>query len=103
MERLASAAATASFGGYVSWEEVFVSSDKGRREVHYFLKRRGGGGSDLAVIGKEKSLRHMSYHYVIRNPSLGPSSKLKSRREVVDWLDSIVSGSFLRLSATIFF
>ncbi|XP_061375081.1 uncharacterized protein LOC133317249 [Gastrolobium bilobum] len=94
MEGLASsAAATTSFhGGYVSWEEVFLSSDKGRREVHYILKRKAGG-SDLAVIGKEKSLTHTSYHYAIKNASLGPSLKLKSRREVIDWLDSIVSDS----------
>ncbi|XVE85943.1 hypothetical protein DITRI_Ditri17bG0132600 [Diplodiscus trichospermus] len=81
---------------YVSWEEVNVSTDKGRREVRYYLKRRDGA-SDLAVIGKEKSLRHMSYHFAIKNRSLFFSStsfyKLKSRREVVYWLDSVVSDS----------
>ncbi|CAL0307984.1 unnamed protein product [Lupinus luteus] len=93
MERLAgSSAATTSYQGYVSWEEVFVSSEKGKRVVHYFLKRRSGD-SDLAVIGKEKSLRHMHYRYALRNPSLGPYLKLKSRRELIDWLDSIVSDS----------
>lgn len=80
---------------FVRWEEVFVSSDRGRREVHYYLKRKDGS-SDLAVIGKEKSLRHMSYHYAIRNRSLisiAPSFslvKLRSRREVIDWLNSLV-------------
>ncbi|OIW16688.1 hypothetical protein TanjilG_28745 [Lupinus angustifolius] len=93
MERLAgSSAATTSYHGYVSWEEVFVSSEKGRRVVHYFLKRQSGD-SDLAVIGKEKSLRHMHYRYALKNPSLGPYLKPKSRREVIDWLDSIVSDS----------
>lgn len=94
MERVASWAGTTlcEKSVYVSWEEVPVSSDKGRREVHYLLKRRGGA-ADLAVVGKEKTLRHMSYRYAIRNPSLGPYVKLKSRREVVDWLDSVVSGS----------
>ncbi|KAE9615396.1 hypothetical protein Lal_00048132 [Lupinus albus] len=94
MERLegSSAATTTSYQGYVRWEEVFVSSEKGRRVVHYFLKRRSGD-SDLAVIGKEKSLRHMHYRYAMRNPSLGPYLKLKSRREVIEWLDSIVSDS----------
>lgn len=90
----AAATATSSFG-FVNWEEVFVSSDKGRREVHYYLKREDGS-SDLAVIGKEKSLRHMSYHYAFRNRSLffSPNlAKLKSRREVVDWLSSVVSGT----------
>ncbi|WVZ12179.1 hypothetical protein V8G54_016709 [Vigna mungo] len=92
MERVASWAGTTSCekSVYVSWDEVPVSSDKGRREVHYLLKRRGGA-ADLAVVGKEKTLRHMSYRYAIRSPSLGPYVKLKSRREVVDWLESVVS------------
>ncbi|KAK7407555.1 hypothetical protein VNO78_09508 [Psophocarpus tetragonolobus] len=97
MERVASWPGTTSSQGnnttvYVSWEEVFLSTDKGRREVHYFLKRRGGG-SDLAVLGKEKTLRHMSYRYAIRNASFRPCFKLRSRREVVDWLDSLLSDS----------
>ena len=88
---------SSSMAAYVSWEEVNVSSDKGRREVHYYLNRRDGV-SDLAVIGKEKSLRHMSYHLTIKNRSLFFSStsfyKLKSRREVVYWLNSVVSGNY---------
>ncbi|CAK8537253.1 unnamed protein product [Lathyrus sativus] len=92
-ERFSSSPETSSCGErYVSWEEVVVSMDKGGREVRYFLKKKGGG-SDLALIGKEKSPRHMSYHYAIRDSSLGPFVKLKSRRHVVDWLDSIVSYS----------
>ncbi|KAJ0037854.1 hypothetical protein Pint_23287 [Pistacia integerrima] len=82
---------------YVSWEEVNVSSNKGRKEVHYYLKKRDGHGSDLVVIGKERSLRRMSYHYVNKNKLLSLSTtaslvKLKSRREVIDWLNSIISG-----------
>ena len=84
--------------GFVSWYEVFVSSDRGRREVHYYLKR-GDGGSDLAVVGKEKSLRHMTYHYALRDRFLSSSlTKLKSRREVVEWLSSVVSGTTASLS-----
>ncbi|KAK6242822.1 hypothetical protein SCA6_008211 [Theobroma cacao] len=97
MERVAVASAASpasSTAAYVSWEEVNVSSDKGMREVHYYLKKRDGA-SDLAVVGKEKSVRHMSYHFAIKNRSLFFSStsfhKLKSRREVVDWLNSVVS------------
>lgn len=94
MERFGSPLDTQSLG-YVSWEEVNVSTDKGRREIRYYLKRIDGG-LDLAIVGKEKSLRHMSYHYAVRNRSIlsamGPSSKLKSRREVIYWLNSIVSG-----------
>ncbi|KAF8378463.1 hypothetical protein HHK36_029803 [Tetracentron sinense] len=84
---------------FEKWEEVLVSNDKGRREVHYYLKRRDGG-SDLAVVGRERSLRHMAYHYALCNRSLllslAPSSsllKLRSRRDVVDWLSSIVPGN----------
>ncbi|WJX63120.1 hypothetical protein P8452_48042 [Trifolium repens] len=74
---------------YVSYEEVFVSMDKGRKEVRYYLKKKNGG-SDLALIGKEKNSRHMSYHYAIRKSSLAPFFKLKSRKEVLDWLNSII-------------
>lgn len=98
MERPATTSpSSTNSGAFVRWEEVFVSSDRGRREVHYYLKRNDGS-SDLAVVGKERSVRHMSYHYAIRNRSLlsiGPFSsllKLRSRREVIDWLNSIVQG-----------
>ncbi|KAJ8531096.1 hypothetical protein K7X08_025827 [Anisodus acutangulus] len=74
---------------YVKWWEVCVSGDKGTREVHYYLKRRDGG-SDLAVVGKENSLRHMSYHYAIKHLSLLSLLKLSSRRQVIDWLNSIL-------------
>ncbi|KAL2234981.1 UNVERIFIED_CONTAM: hypothetical protein Sindi_1230300 [Sesamum indicum] len=90
--------ANSSTASYVGWEEVVVSSEKGRRKVHYYLKRCGGG-RDLVVVGKEKSARHMSYHYAIKdNKSLLPilnrsfRLKLRSRREVIDWLSSILSG-----------
>lgn len=88
---------------YAGWEEVLVSMEKGRREVHYYLKRCGGG-RDLVVVGKEKSARHMSYRYTIRDNKLvstilnGASrQKLRSRREVVDWLESIISGALRNL------
>ncbi|KAJ6768668.1 AGENET DOMAIN-CONTAINING PROTEIN-RELATED, partial [Salix koriyanagi] len=61
MERLGiRSPAETALVGYVSWEEVNVSRDKGRREVKYYLKKNDGG-KDLAIIGKEMSLRHMSY------------------------------------------
>lgn len=92
MERLPSSKATTSYHKrYVNWEENFVSMEKGNREVHYYLKTKGEN-LDLAVIGKEKRSRHMSYRYSIRNPNLTPPFKLKSRREVIDWLDSVISG-----------
>ncbi|KAK6134073.1 hypothetical protein DH2020_032170 [Rehmannia glutinosa] len=87
-----------SMASYVDWEEVVVSTEKGRREFHYYLKRRGGG-RDLVVVGKEKSVGHMSYRYTIKENKYLPSSlnrssrfKLRSRREVIDWLNSILSG-----------
>ncbi|KAL6573678.1 hypothetical protein OROHE_002137 [Orobanche hederae] len=86
---------------YVDWKEVVVSTDKGRREVHYYLKRGGGGsgsGGDLVIVGKEKSAGHMSYRYTTKNNKLLPSIlnhsstlKLRSRKEVIDWLSSILS------------
>ncbi|OMP06770.1 hypothetical protein COLO4_07905 [Corchorus olitorius] len=99
MELVSAGTPSSSTAAYVSWDEVNVSTDKGRREVHYYLKRRDGI-SDLAVIGKEKSLRHMSYHFAIKNRSLffsnTPFYKLKTRREVVYWLESVVSDSSSR-------
>ncbi|KAK6157658.1 hypothetical protein DH2020_011906 [Rehmannia glutinosa] len=88
-----------SMASYVDWEEVVVSTEKGRREFHYYLKR-SGGGRDLVVVGKEKSVEHMSYRYTIKENKYLPSSlnrssrfKLRSRREVIDWLNSILSVS----------
>ncbi|KAG8366598.1 hypothetical protein BUALT_Bualt17G0096500 [Buddleja alternifolia] len=87
-----------STASYVGWEEVVVSGERGRREVHYYLKR-GGGGGDLVVVGKEKSARHMSYRYAFKgNDSLLSNLKrfsvlkLRCRREVIDWLNSLLSG-----------
>ncbi|CAK9186316.1 unnamed protein product [Ilex paraguariensis] len=97
MERLA-ATGMISSRLYVRWEEVYVTSDRGRRDVRYYLIRKDGT-SDLAVAGKEKSLGRMSYRYAIRDLSLVSASnsssflKLRSRREVIDWLNSIVSGT----------
>ncbi|PSR84930.1 DUF724 domain-containing protein [Actinidia chinensis var. chinensis] len=94
MER--SAAETSS--EFVRWEEVHVSSGIRRREVYYHLFRRDGT-SDLAVVGKEKSSTHMAYCYAFRDRSLlsiSPYSyllKLRSRKDVIDWLNSVVRDS----------
>ncbi|KVH97634.1 uncharacterized protein LOC112523554 [Cynara cardunculus var. scolymus] len=111
MER--SAAVGKTFSAFVKWEEVFSTNHKGRREVRYYLKRRDGT-SVLAVVGKEKNSGHnmkpsssssYPYRYAIRDKSLFLStnlpfefySKLRSRREVIDWLSSFVTdGSFSR-------
>lgn len=101
---------------YSSWQEVLVSNGKGRRVVHYYVKG-AGGRADLAVVGREKSSRHMSYvvpNQFVRSlitrpyflqPSPSSSSSLnsppeavsfkwRSRREVIDWLSSLVSGMY---------
>ncbi|KAF3792538.1 hypothetical protein EJ110_NYTH08438 [Nymphaea thermarum] len=83
---------------FVDWEEIFVSNDKGSRVVHYYLKD-SHGNSDLAVVGREKSLRHMVYTVPSQFLRLAdvhgfqPSSSLKwrSKREVVDWLSSLIA------------
>ncbi|KAH9611676.1 hypothetical protein KSS87_017394 [Heliosperma pusillum] len=85
-------------GGYIGWEEVYVCSEKGRREIHYTMKRRDGG-KDLAVIAKERSLRHMTYRFLLDiNDSKTTSfsntgSKPRSRRELIDWLNSFLPDS----------
>lgn len=99
------------FKFWVRWEEEMVSNDRGRREVHYYV-RDGGGGRDLAVVGREKSARHISYavpakfvQSLVRLSDAASSSavkpavaalpsdlKLRSRRQVVDWLSLLVSG-----------
>jgi hypothetical protein len=103
---------------WVQWEEVVVSNDRGRRLVHYYLRGEPGAGGreerELAVVGRERSPRHMSYAVQGRflrslaaagdgsaapSPSRSPAAaaegaprKWRSRREVVDWLSSLVSG-----------
>ena len=87
---------------YVKWKEAFVLSERGTKEVRYYLKRKDGG-SDLVVVGKKKqSLIPLPYRYRVCNEALlSPAYKaassvlnLKSRNQVVRWLDSIVSGDF---------
>eukprot|EP01018_Ginkgo_biloba_P028931 Gb_20784 [translate_table: standard] len=82
---------------FVEWEEEYVSNDRGSRVVHYNLKDRHGN-IKLAVIGTERSLRHMVYvvadeflHLANVNKSSSSSTKWRSRREVVDWLTSLLS------------
>ncbi|CAL5006097.1 unnamed protein product [Urochloa decumbens] len=118
MDDAATAAALAAARGrWTQWEEVVVSNDRGRRLVHYYL-RGEGDTKELAVVGRERSPRHMSYAVqgrllrslaaaagavaVAPSPSRSPSAagagdggaprRWRSRREVVDWLSSLVSG-----------
>lgn len=82
---------------FVKWREVFVLSERGRKEVRYYLKRRDGA-SDLVVVGKEKRDLKV-YRYNIRDKSLVGQAdfKLKSRKDVIEWLNSVITGDFLGL------
>nr|XP_021842638.1 uncharacterized protein LOC110782720 isoform X2 [Spinacia oleracea] len=82
---------------FVEWKEEFVSQERGSRIVHYVLKD-SCGKSVLAVVGTERSLRHMVY--VVAEEFLSYSGtdnpvqagfKWRSRREVVDWLTSMLA------------
>ena len=82
---------------FVEWKEQFISQERGNRLVHYYLKD-SAGDSVLAVVGNERSLRHM--FYVVADEFLEEFGKdgathagfkWRSRREVVDWLTSMLS------------
>lgn len=99
---------------FVDWEEQFISHDRGSRVVHYYLKDRHGQNS-LAVIGTERSLRHMVY--VVCDDFLPLAGldktatsafKWRARREVVEWLQTLLTktrstSSEQYLSSGIFF
>ncbi|CAM8941210.1 unnamed protein product [Rhodiola kirilowii] len=86
---------------FVEWKEEYVSQERGKRVVHYFLKD-SAGVSVLAVVGTERSLRHMFYVLAddfLRvcgdDQQIQAGFKWKSRREVVDWLTSMLSKQHL--------
>lgn len=87
--------------GFVEWKEQFVSQERGNRIVHYLLKD-SAGDSILAVVGTERSVRHMVY--VVADEflnaygdgnSIQAGFKWRSKREVVDWLTSMLSKQHL--------
>lgn len=90
---------------FVEWREQFISQERGSRVVHYYLED-SSGKKFLAVIGTERSLRHMLYVVSEDFAKLvgsgregsGSSSLLKwrSRREAVDWLTSFLPKKFPR-------
>ncbi|GAB4830737.1 hypothetical protein Ancab_004769 [Ancistrocladus abbreviatus] len=88
---------------FVAWEEKIISQEKGNRMVHFFLKD-SSGNAVLAVIGTERSVRHMIY--VVSDKFVedyGPmtfvnvGTKWRARREVIDWLTLLVSKNQSRL------
>lgn len=83
---------------FVKWKEEFVSQERGNRIVHFFLEDTNGE-SHLAVIGTERSLRHMLYvasedfcmsRFGFSDKSAASALKWRSRREAVDWLSSLI-------------
>lgn len=88
--------ASSSQRRFVDWEERFVSNERGFRVVHYLLRDRLGT-QWLAVVGTERSLRHMVYvvcdeflHVAGLDKSTTSGYKWRARREVVDWLSSFL-------------
>ncbi|GAB2298982.1 hypothetical protein Dimus_033058 [Dionaea muscipula] len=83
--------------GFVAWEEKLVSQEKGNRVVHFFLKD-SSGNSVLAVLGTERSVRHMIYYvsekFVEDHGAvcrIRAGIKWRTRREVIEWLTFLVS------------
>lgn len=87
---------------FVEWKEQFVSKERGHRVVHYFLKDVSGE-SILAVVGTERSVRHMFYvvsdeflEAYAAEDSVYSGFRWRSRREVVNWLTSMLSKQHLQ-------
>lgn len=82
---------------FVSWEEHIICHERGSRLVHFYLKDKSGT-LVLAVVGTERSIRHMMYvvsdefvNVYGSEGSINASMKWRARREVVDWLTLLVS------------
>ncbi|KAJ8747335.1 hypothetical protein K2173_013158 [Erythroxylum novogranatense] len=91
--------------GFSAWEEHIVCPERGSRLVHYYLKNEFGD-SVLAVIGTERSIRHMTFvvsneflQFFGSNKSINASTKWRARREVVRWLTSMMSRNHPGLSS----
>ncbi|KAK6133190.1 hypothetical protein DH2020_033080 [Rehmannia glutinosa] len=80
-----------------AWEERVISQEKGSRIVHYILKD-STGNSVIAVVGRERSINHMSYAITedyLRvfgsTCTVHAGTRWRARRDVVHWLISVVS------------
>nr|XP_027089503.1 uncharacterized protein LOC113710599 [Coffea arabica] len=83
---------------FVAWEERIISQEKGNRVVHYYLQQ-SSEDTVLAVVGTERSIRHMTYvvskGFVDAYGFTGivtAGTKWRARRDVVEWLTKLVSG-----------
>ncbi|WMV53851.1 hypothetical protein MTR67_047236 [Solanum verrucosum] len=82
---------------FISWEEHVVSQGKGRRVVHYYLKDTSGE-LILAVMGTERSTRHILYvvseDYLDafgHTSTVNSDTKWRTRKEVEEWLTFLIS------------
>ncbi|CAA7045864.1 unnamed protein product [Microthlaspi erraticum] len=75
---------------YCGWNELHVKNARGKMEVHYYLERKDGC-ADLAVVGRVKNSKSMSFRYALKK-NRSVLKKLDSVEDVADWLNSIVSG-----------
>lgn len=82
---------------FVAWEERIISHEKGNRVVHFYLKE-SCENSILAVVGTERSIRHMIYivsqDFADAYGYMGivtAGTKWRARREVVEWLTELVA------------
>ncbi|PNY08805.1 agenet domain-containing protein [Trifolium pratense] len=79
---------------FVSWEEELICQERGNRVIHFYL-RDMSGNLVLAVVGTERSVRHMMYvvpqQFLQAYGSTTITYKWRARREVVDWLNHLVS------------
>ncbi|XP_020995602.1 uncharacterized protein LOC107482911 isoform X1 [Arachis duranensis] len=81
---------------FLTWEERIICHERGNRVIHFYLKD-SLGNSVLAVVGTERSVRHMMYvvpdHFLQTYGSAHSinACKWRARREVVEWLTCLVS------------
>ncbi|MED6197538.1 hypothetical protein PIB30_057404 [Stylosanthes scabra] len=81
---------------FLTWEERIICHERGNRVIHFYLKD-SLGNSVLAVVGTERSVRHMMYvvpdHFLQAYGSAHSinACKWRARREVVEWLTCLVS------------
>lgn len=83
---------------FSSWEEKIISAKKRERKVGYFLQKKSNEKYTLAVIGKQNIASHMSYElngsfarYYASHLSSHEALKWNTKREVIDWLSTMVT------------
>lgn len=82
---------------FSSWEEHIVSSEKGQRVVHFYLKDTLGE-LILAVVGTEQSSRKILYvvseDYLDafgHTSTINSDTKWRTKKRVVEWLAFLIS------------